>query len=408
MQVTDRARAAARAVPARSRVPAVLGVWWRDWRSSLIGGAAAFVAFRVVTEVVAMLSLYGTHVLQVVQRSPGSLISVWNRWDAGWYLDIANLGYAGSSHVQVAPGVYQDGAAFSPLYPALVRGTTKVLPVHPVTAAALVAGIALVFALIGMHRLAQRDLGARGATLALILMLAFPASFFLGAPYPEPLLLACLVWCFLAARSRHWWAATLFAGAAVLTKTYTIVLVVPLAIEYVSARGWSLRGLRPDAIAVVAGPAVALGGLILYMQLRLGDGLRFLHAEAGWGRELSPPWTSIGRAVTTMASPASPFDGRLLAAFDVTAPLLLIAAGLYMWRRRQPAYAAFMLLAASVFIFSGVAQSVGRYTLTVFPFFIAGAMLLRKRPVIAAVVTTCTLVLGGYFIHEFANYQFVG
>src|SRR3984893_18742000 len=285
MQVTDRARAAARAVPARSRVPAVLGVWWRDWRSSLIGGAAAFVAFRVVTEVMAMLSLYGTHVLQVVQRSPGSLISVWNRWDAGWYLDIANLGYAGSSHVQVAPGVYQDGAAFSPLYPALVRGTTKVLPVHPVTAAALVAGIALVFALIGMHRLAQRDLGARGATLALILMLA------------------CLVWCFLAARSRHWWAATLFAGAAVLTKTYAIVLIVPLAIEYVSARGWSLRGLRPDAIAVVAGPAVALGALILYMQLRLGDGLRFLHAEAGWGRELSPPWTSIGRAVTTMPSP---------------------------------------------------------------------------------------------------------
>ena len=81
-------------------------------------------------------------------------------------------------------------------------------------------------------------------------------------------------------------------------------------------------GLHPELVRRL----VALGALILYMHVRLGDGLRFLHAEAGWGRELSPPWTSIGRAVTTMANPASPFDGRLLAAFDVTAPLLLIAA----------------------------------------------------------------------------------
>ncbi len=411
MQATDRAGAAeatAQAGSAQSGVSTAVLDWWRVWRSSLIAAIGAFIAFRVITEVVAMLSLYGTHALQVVQQSPGSLIAVWNRWDTGWYLDIARLGYAGSSHVLVAPGTYQDGAAFAPLYPALIRGTTDALRVGPETAAALVGGVALVFALIGLHRLVQRELGARGAILALVLLLAYPASFFFSALYPESLLLACLVWCFLAARTRHWWAATFFAGAAVLTKTYTIVLIVPLAIEYVAQHGWSLRRLRADSLAVVAGPAIALGGLVLYMQLRLGDGLRFVHAEAGWGREFAGPWTSIGRAVTDIGKAGAQIDSRLLAIFDIVTPLTLVAAGIYLWRRHQPAYAAFMLLAAGVFLCTGTLQSAGRYTLTVFPIFIAGAMLLRKRPIFAAIVITVAAVVGGYFLHEFANNQFVG
>jgi len=411
MQVTDRAGAAEATVQAGSAqngVSTAVLDWWRAWRSSLFPAIGAFIAFRVITEVVAMVSLYGTHALQVVQQSPGSLIAVWNRWDTGWYLDIARLGYAGSSHVLVAPGTYQDGAAFAPLYPALIRGTTDALRVGPEFAAALVGGVALVFALIGVHRLASRELGARGAMLVLVLLLAFPASFFLSALYPEPLLLACLVWCFLAARTRHWWAASFFAGAAVLTKTYTVVLIVPLAIEYWAQHGWSLRRLRADSIAVVAGPAIALAGLVLYMQLRLGDGLRFVHAEAGWGREFAGPWTSIGRAVTDIGTAGAQFDSRLLAVFDIVSPLTLVAAGIYLWRRRQPAYAAFMLLAAGVFLCSGTLQSDGRYTLTVFPIFIAGAMLLRKHPMITAAAVAGSCVLGGYFLHEFANSQFVG
>jgi hypothetical protein len=411
MQVTDRAGARAAAVQAgsaRSSASAAVLAWWRDWRSSLVAAIGAFIAFRVLTEAVAMVSLYGTRAPQVVLRSPGSLIAVWNNWDAGWYLDIARMGYAASGHVQVAPGIYQDGAAFAPMYPALVRGTSAVLHVGAVGAAALVGGVALIFALVGLHRLAQRELGARGATLAILLLLAFPASFFLSALYPEPVLLACLVWCFLAARTRHWWAATLFAGAAVLTKTYTIVLILPLAIEYMAQHGWSLRRVRADAIAVIAGPAVALGALVLYMQLRLGDGLRFIHAEAGWGREVAGPWTSIGRAVTAIGKTGAQFDSRVLAAFDVAAPLTLLAAGIYLSRRRQFAYAVFVLLAATVFLCSGVLQSDGRYTLTVFPIFFAGAMLLRKRPVLAALAIAGSGALGGYFLHEFANSQFAG
>jgi phage gp46-like protein len=406
MQATD--RAGATGIRAGSRAAAILRAWWSDWHSSVIVGATAFLVFRVVTEVVAMLSLYGTHALQIVQQSPGSLFAVWNRWDTGWYLDIARMGYAGSSHVLVAPGVYQDGAAFSPLYPALVRGTTDALRVGPETAAALVGGVALVFALIGMHKLAHRELGSRGAILALILLLAFPASFFLSALYPEPLLLACLVWCFLAARTRHWWAATFFAGAAVLTKTYTIVLIVPLAIEYMSARSWSLRRVRADAVAVVAGPALAAATLVLYMQVRLGDGLRFLHAEAGWGHELSGPWTSVSNAVSNVGDSAMPFNARLLAGFDVAAPFALATAAVYLWRKGWRSYAAFTMLAALVFVLSGVVRSDGRYALTVFPIFIAAAMLLRKHPAITAAAVTGSCVLGGYFLHEFANNHFAG
>src|SRR5436190_21868532 len=84
------------------------------------------------------------------------------RWDAVWYLAIANDGYRESRR-----------AAFFPLYPLLVA------VLEPLTRSAVVAGIALslaalLVALTVLHRLAVLEIGADAAGAAVVLLAVFP------------------------------------------------------------------------------------------------------------------------------------------------------------------------------------------------------------------------------------------
>ncbi len=282
-----------------------------------------------------------------------------------------------------------------------------VLRVDAIGAASLVSAAALVAALIGLHRLALRDLDQRGANLVLLFALAYPASLFFGVMYAEGLLLACLVWCFLAARSGHWWWAAVFAAAAVLTKVYLVILVVPLAIEYMETRAWSLRRVRADALLIVAGPAVAIAALMLYMQMRFGDPLRFLHAEMGWQHQISGPWTSVAGSIRDVTS-AILFDNRFQAVTDMITVVLLLGASAYAFVRSRRSYAALILLSAVVFMSNGVLRSTTRYALSVFPLFILAAILLRHRPRIAVPLVIASCGLGAYLTYGFALNRFVG
>ena len=114
------------------------------------------------------------------------LLSPLARWDAVWYLRIADSGYGGS-HAR---------AAFFPLYPLLVRGLAT--PFGGSEAALLAAGYlvalaAFLGALVLLHRLVSLELGRPLARPTLLLLAVFPAAVFFGAPYAESLFLALAV-----------------------------------------------------------------------------------------------------------------------------------------------------------------------------------------------------------------------
>jgi Glycosyltransferase family 87 len=388
-----------------------LAVVWRDWRSSVKPALLGFVAYRIVTELIGLFSTYGTRTLSVLHHSPEAALRIWDHWDGQWYLAIATLGYARTSHF--APnGTPLDSSAFAPLFPALIRGTMDALHVDAVAAAFLIVNVALVVALIGLHRLARLDVGQRGANVALLLALAYPTALFFGAFYAESLLLALLVWSFLAARSGHWWLAGLLAGAAVLTKVYTAVILLALAVEYMQAHGWRLRNIRVDALAIVAGPLGALGLLMLYMQRTRGDALSFLHAEAGWHHQLSAPWTAFTQSISDVVKYAQSIaglnGGGFMSMLDIVTVLGLLVAAAFAWFRLRRSYAVFILASDGVFMTSGNLYSATRYALATFPLFILGAMVLRNRLKLTAALVVPSAVLSGFLIHGFVTDRWVG
>jgi hypothetical protein len=158
------------------------------------------------------------------------------------------------------------------------------------------------------------------------LLLTFPSSFILFAPYPESLFLLFTILCFLWAYQQHWWLAGLAGGLAALTRQQGIFLLIPLLWELWRAssnsqrdrqlspiqkgffRSWLAAGLIP----------LGLGIWLAYRTLALDDlkvdftsfqGLIYSFVISGRATQVVPiqaflwPWQSLwlalSKAITT-------------------------------------------------------------------------------------------------------------
>jgi hypothetical protein len=337
-----------------------------------------------------------------VSSGLGRLLDPWNRWDAGWYLAIAQNGYVGVGGVSPGTGLYQQAVAFPPLFPVSVRAVAALLHIPVVAAATVIVMVCLVAAIVGLHRLASMDRGSRVGVTAVVALLSFPTAFVLIAPYAEAPVLALGVWSFIAARRRHWVLAALLVGAAVAAKLYAVVLVAGLLVEVFGAE----RGRRAvaAAAAVVVAPALAVGGWMAWQAAVLGDPLRFLSAERAWDRSPGLPMRYL-----THTFPAI-FDNPhylLPGLLDIAAPLLLLGLGLYACRVRR-AYAVVLLLSALLLSSTSVYDSIDRYALGAFPLFIVAGVLLAPRPRLTVALTALSASAGAALVFLFSTGWFVG
>src|SRR5918995_114821 len=219
------------------------------------------------------------------------------RWDAVWYLRIADSGYGDSA----------PRAAFFPLYPLLVRAMAT--PFGASDGALLVAAYALSLAaflgaLFLLHRLAELELGRRLARPTLLLLAVFPAAVYFGAPYSESLFLLLGVGAFYAARTGRWAWAGACAGLASATRSAGLLLLIPLAMLW-----WTSRPRRPRDAAWLALAPLGIAAYAAWLGLVEGEALRFLDVQAAWSRELEVPlrgaWDGLVAAVDGVRQLAS-------------------------------------------------------------------------------------------------------
>jgi hypothetical protein len=203
------------------------------------------------------------------------------RWDAVWYLRIADSGYDGS----------EARAAFFPLYPLLTHSLAQLgggTPGALLVSAYLIALASFLAALVLLYRLVALELGRPLAGPTLLLLALFPAALFFGAPYAESLFLLLAVAAFYAARTERWaWAGAAAAGAAA-TRSAGILLLVPLAMLWWSTRRTRRRRLAQRPAWILLAP-LGLAGYALFLGLAEGDALRFLDVQDAWSRELTVP-----------------------------------------------------------------------------------------------------------------------
>lgn len=327
------------------------------------------------------------------------------RFDAGWYGGIAVEGYSWDHTFQ-----RQQNIAFFPAMPILMRaaGTVAGIRSHGITGEqrmlrALWAGVlvSLVAFFWGLYYLAKlgRDLvGEEAAATATLLLAAYPFSLFFSAPYTESLYLLAAVGAFYHFRREEWGAASAWGLVLGLTRPNGCFASVPLAVlglqQLLPRRGASTPvenarrqpGRHPAAIAVrlaaAATPGIGMLLFTIYLHGLTGVWFAWARSHEAWGRTyqgLAPfatayTWLSENSLVQVVAN--VPYNS-LNAAALVFALLLTVP----VFRRLGPAWGVFVLINLLPPVFAGGVLSIGRLTSTLFPIFLALAVLIPRTAV---------------------------
>ena len=288
-----------------------------DWQIAFAITAALRVFYTGVAAAAAVFlhpdtRLIQSNVLTGNLPAPGSwhyaLLGVWERFDTLWYLRIAERGYD-----------LPAGVVFYPLYPWLIRGLSGLA--GPMAAALLISTAAAFLYFWGLMRLARSEFPNGQALRTVMLAAAWPASFFFFAGYTEALAVALIVWCVGWARDERWVLASACAFAAGLTRSAGTLAIVPLAIM-----AWRTR--RPARWPVAIVPLGTLGYWFWLQQTgRLSVAAAY---RMYWNTELAWPWTTLWRAIGSLAERFDP-----LVAISLVALIIFFIAGVAARRRMR-------------------------------------------------------------------------
>ena len=334
----------------------------------------------------------GVVALAVIGSSPRGSIdgSALTSWDSNWFLRIAQHGYGPHtvpSHWQVGPAFWTTWPFF-PLHPALAR-VLMAVGIPGRGALLLVNNLAFLVALFGLHRIARRHLGRRGALYAVWAMALFPGSITSVMGYSGGLFAAGAVWAFALAEERRFGLAGLAVLAAPSSRPNgALVLVALVPMVVVLSRRSGRRATRP--VLLSAAPSVAfLAAWCAWCAHVTGDPLVFLHAKRAW------------EEVTLADFVRHPLAGN--STVHVFLALLAVAA-LVIQARRLPG--SWLVLAAVAVVPSLVlgVTGLGRYAAESFPVAVAVAGFLRRvpRPLVPAYFLASAaglVVFGSLVIH---------
>jgi len=291
-----------------------------------------------------------------------------NRWDTGWYALIVNEGYT------------KERTAFFPLYPVLVRWLTAT-GMGFVFAASIVSLTATMIGLWFYYRLAHILLGSSSqARNALWLLLFFPTSFFLFAPYTEGLFFCLLMILLYGLQNKKMFSVTMAGYALALTRVVGVFSLILIVGQWIRERkeDGALKRLLIRSAWVVSGVATYM----VYLALRFGDPLAFAHAQQQWDRNatISPSnivhrFIQYGKEFQQVYSSENlaPIVTRLT---DIGFFLLLAGVTVLVLRSWRKDYALWMASMVMLPLLSGTFISMPRYVAIVpfIPLFLARAV----------------------------------
>jgi hypothetical protein len=405
----------------------------KDWLSI----AGLFLLARLIFSAVGILVMNGsepvsawvgerifeTHEITVPAwgRLAHLLIDGWFRWDTGWYLKIAALGYSAD-----------DGSiVFPPLYPLLIRWIAPFLGRNYLLAALVISNLACLVALFLFFRLAQVYLNSKDQVQnALLYLLAFPTAFYLFAGYSESLFLALTLGAWLLAQRKEWFIAGLAAGLAALTRLQGWLIILPLgwmmlserpielaespvqAIHHVFERIKTRSGIRKTlsrlghgAWAVFILPSTSFAGYSLWLKYGNLGSIPAAYRQY-WNLTVVPPWQGIQLLYGKLSR------GHLLLIDWIDFGLFLLFLGLSLVGTVyiNPAFSLYIWGTWGLTLMRGypnqLMASSMRYLLTLFPIFLLMATWIKRRW-ISALIFTIFLVLQLFLLWVFLNWYWV-
>lgn len=295
------------------------------------------------------------------------------RWDTGWYLGIAEKGYAW----EPAQARQMQNIAFFPAYPVLIHYGSLLLARQRLLAAVVVSFIAFFFALKYLFYLARGAIGDDAAATAIALLAAYPFAVFYSTAYTEALfLLTVAAACYHFERDELW-KASLWGLGAGLSRPNGCLLSIVLALmairEYWSG---SRAGVRwhalAERIAVAAMPGIGMLIFSAYIYSLTGHPLQWAANHAAYGRVYRSLDALVVDRIQYIQINGFYNYASVLSLDLINAIPVVFALGSVwpVYRRFGAPYAAMILVNVSLPLLMGGVLSMGRVTSVIFPIFL--------------------------------------
>ena len=324
------------------------------------------------------------------------------RFDAGFYIDIAEHGYWAASTLNTA-----SNWIFNPLYPMLIfpfghlfGGSDAAFDISAV----LISNIAGLAAITYLYLLVRREFDSKIATHTIWFLALFPTSFYLSAAYSESVFLLCAVACIYYAREHRWLLAGICGGLGSLARIQGLALLVPVIWEYwqvlsdqyaplpdmthmtILEKGETWLRSRIEGVLLAAKGyrnwlhlaeiALIPGGIIpffIYSQIKTGDFLASIHNHSvGWDRQVGNP---IKLVLSSLIHPLPP-SAMEWNFWALNMVMIFVFTGFTIWAFRSLPliYAWYSVVMTVMPLATGSIKSISRYYLIIFPAFMLLAL----------------------------------
>src|SRR6266481_1581510 len=244
----DEVAASTSARPGKSvpwRIRSTIKEWWARMARWLPADDWLVVGWALATK--ALLLIFGVVSYQALEDEKVPFgwpwLEIWHQWDAVHFLRLAEVGYSAADKFK---------AWFYPLYPWSVR-FVNYLCGDFLGASFLVSGIALLFAVVILRRMAVLEWSGEIARRSVFFFLIFPTAFYLHIGYTESLFLALVLGSLFAARKEYWWLAGVLGAFSWMTRANGIILLLTLAMALDRDRSRRLRRLFVSELAHLGG-----------------------------------------------------------------------------------------------------------------------------------------------------------
>lgn len=352
--------------------------------------------------IIAVVMIFGSYLISYVSyesllnRTPPSLLTMWNSWDSPHYLDIAENGYRHFGDEMWIRIV------FFPFYPFLIWIFAFVLKSYKLSAL-VISNLAYGVACYYLYKLVLKRDDHDTAIRSVFYMSIFPTAYFLHAGYTESVFLALTIASFYYADEKRWLIASIFGMLASATRITGILLFPSLLIEYLSQNGYRIKGIRLSFLYLF----LIFVGFIVYVvinYLTLGNPFAFLDAQReNWQKVLSTPLKGLmGTWSFIWSKNANPSYRILVGWAELLFAIFGLLCTIWAFVRLRVSYGVYMLLTWISVTSTSYWLSVPRYTLSLFPIFILLALVSRRSEV-SYLITVLFLLSYVFFLVIFAQ-----
>ena len=390
----------------------VLGPYFRRERDLKSGdgeGLRVFLLSLTIRAGALLAMLFAMAVALEGKVSVQTFIHRLNIWDAGHYVNLVDLGYK---------DFIEDGQhlflVFFPFYVWVTRLVHLVVPSIEVSGL-IVSILSYAVGSTYLYKLTAKLFNGHVAWDAVVLMSAFPFSFFFGTVMTESMFLLTCAGAMYYAVERRWGLYAVFGIAAALTRMTGLLVMSVGVLEFLGpyAPFESLGNFKKALVAFLKRSWLLLSpalGTLIYFGLNYyvdGDPFAFVKHQEHWSQGFK--WVPgvvdyIIDGVGKMDIGSWTVWIPSLACFVLSFVLLFFGAA----RREMPSSLAVFgtLYFISNYCLSWL-LSAGRYMSCSFVAFIIAALLLEERPRLKTVVVMTGCMLFGVFFVQYLKWAYI-